>query len=391
MNLRDFKSVQERRKALESEVRVDLEALGDAYRDEDTASTRHCENMIGTVKLPVGVAGPLPIIHDDNNSQTSLYYVPLATTEGALVASVSRGVKAIFESGGIYASVTKVGASRGPSFITPSLKDNLVLGEFLRNEFAALQAVAQTTSKHLSLVSYHTTILGRRRFVRFSFDTAEAMGMNMVTIATQKLAQYITAHTNATLESLSSNFCTDKKPNWQNVVLGRGYVVDVEVVVPQDVLARILKTDAASFYTSWVSKTHGSMVAGAIGNNAQAANVIAALFLATGQDLGHVGEGSQVFTTTEVISHTKSGGIVFSAHLPDVMVGVVGGGTNLSTQKQALSLLGLKSQEKEGSTLAAIVGAVVVAGELSLLASLAEGSLVRAHEALARGKKGNTL
>jgi hydroxymethylglutaryl-CoA reductase (NADPH) len=391
MNLRDFKSVGERRKALEREVQVGLDAFGDPYGDEEVASTRHCENMIGTVRVPVGVAGPLSLIQDHTGGQKSLYYVPLATSEGALVASVSRGVKAIFESGGVSVSVTKVGSSRGPSFVTPSLKDNLALGEFLRHEFVKLQEVAQTTSRHLSLVAYHTTILGRRRFVRFSFDTQEAMGMNMATIATQKLAEYIETHTKAKLESLSANFCTDKKSNWQSVVLGRGYVVDVEVVVPQAVLIQILKTDATSFYTSWLAKTQGSMLSGAIGNNAQAANVVAALFLATGQDLGHVGEGSQVFTTTELNNDPKGGGIVFSAHLPDVMVGVVGGGTNLSPQKQALSLLGIKGQKDEGATFAAIVGASVVAGELSLLASLAEGSLVRAHETLARGKKGDTL
>jgi hydroxymethylglutaryl-CoA reductase (NADPH) len=137
----------------------------------------------------------------------------------------------------------------------------------------------------------------------------------------------------------------------------------------------------------WEAKNQGSMLSGSIGNNAHAANVIAALFLATGQDLGHIGEGSQVFTTTEIITQPEEA-LYFSVFLADCMVGTVGGGTGLSTQKEALSLLGIAGGNagNHAQQLAEIVATAVLAGEISLLASLAEGSLVQAHQHLGRGK-----
>lgn len=370
-------SVQERRQELSSEIGVPLSHIGAFSINESIASTRHCENMIGVAQVPLGVAGPLVV-----NGQS--VYVPLATTEGALVASVNRGSKAITESGGCRSFVKRVGVTRGPVFSVSGHEEGARLEMFLQNEFDALRAVAQQTSSHICLLSYDTSEAGQYWFVRFRFDTQEAMGLNMVTIATDAIVSYITRQTGIRCISLSGNYCVDKKPSWANAILGRGRTVVSEVTVPAHVLTRVLKTTADALYETWLAKCMiGSAVTGSMGYNAQYANVLAALFIATGQDPAHVGEGSVGMTVV-----SKAGdGIVISVTMPDVMVGVVGGGTELETARESLALMGISqsSTGEQTDRFAAIVGASVLAGEISLLSSLSVGTLAQSHEKLARG------
>lgn len=378
MNLRDFPSVAERRKALEKETHVSLRQSGSFTLDEAVASAHNCENMIGMTQIPLGVAGPLRI--GDHT-----YYIPLATTEGALVASVSRGCKVIMESGGATADSYRVGASRGPVFRVNSLKESDKLNTFLDTHFVDLQKIAKATSNHISLTKYMDRGVGRYRFVRFVFNTNDAMGMNMVTIATQKLVDYIESKTRVRCISLAGNYDADKKPSWLNVIEGRGMKAWSEVTVPARALKQTLKTSAQAMFDVWLSKCMvGSAMAGSMAFNAQFANVIAALFLATGQDMGHVGEGSLGITTAEVI-HDQD--LYVSVYLPDLMVGTVGGGTGLATQQEALKLLGVAGGRdgKNSQQFAEIIAGAVLAGEISLLASLSEGTLAAAHKKLARG------
>ena len=346
------------------------------------ASKRNCENMIGVAQVPMGVAGPLKIRTKNpelNDQKTKEYYIPLATTEGALVASVSRGCKAITESGGADVDSYRVGATRGPVFKVKNLHESDVFNKFLEEHFESLQQITKTTSSHLTLTKYMDRGVGRYRYVRFVFDTEDAMGMNMVTIATQKLVEYIETHTSVCCISLAGNYDVDKKPSWLNVIEGRGMKVWAEVTLPSKILKEVLKTTAQKFYDVWLSKCMiGSAMAGSMAFNAQFANIIAAIFLATGQDLGHVGEASLGVTTAEVVNGKD---LYVSVYLPDLMVGTVGGGTGLATQKEALSIIGATNSKQ----LAEIIGGAVLAGEISLLASLSVGTLVRAHQTLARG------
>ena len=206
------------------------------------------------------------------------------------------------------------------------------------------------------------------------------MGMNMVTIATQALVSHIEKQLGVRCVSLAGNFDIDKKPSWLNSIENRGMKVWAEVTIPATILHSVLKTTAQKMYDVWLSKCMvGSALSGSMGFNAQYANVIAAIFLATGQDLGHVGEGSIGITTAEVVS---SKDLYMSVTLPDLMVGIVGGGTGLATQKEALSIISAKTSQE----FAEVVGGAVLAGEISLLASLAEGTLAKAHQKLGRGK-----
>ncbi|MBI4066139.1 hydroxymethylglutaryl-CoA reductase, partial [Candidatus Gottesmanbacteria bacterium] len=377
MNLRDYKTVADRRKALEKEADVLLSNIASFSLDEAVASSRNCENMIGAAQVPMGIAGPLKV--KSQKSKVKSYFIPLATTEGALVASVNRGCKAVTESGGAMVDSYRVGATRGAVFHVSGLVENDKLNTFLEENFDQLQAVAAKTSAHLKLTKYFSRGLGRQRYIRFVFDTQDAMGMNMATIATTSVCQYIEAKTGARCISIAGNYDVDKKPSWLNVIEGRGIKSWAEVTLPSSVLRSVLKITASKMYEVWLAKCMiGSAVSGSMGYNAQFANIIAALFLATGQDLGHVGECSVGITTMEVVKKEKGirkkenvadEDLYVNVYLPDLMVGTVGGGTGLGTQKEALSLLGVAGSNngKNALRFAEIIAAAVLAGEISLL------------------------
>jgi hydroxymethylglutaryl-CoA reductase (NADPH) len=389
MNLRTLPSVQARREAVEKEAAVKLPHIGSFSLDESVAASRNCENMIGVAQIPMGVAGPLRVLSQQSDPWD--VYVPLATTEGALVASVSRGVKAITTAGGALVDSHRIGATRGPVFRVAGIAEGRKLFAFLDTHFEELQEAAARTSGHLKLKKYTATGVGTYRFVRFVFDTQDAMGLNMVTIATDAIVSYIRKETGISCLALSGNFCVDKKPSYQNFLRHRGIEVWAEVVLPKSILTDVLKTTAQQVFDVWLGKCMmGSVLSGSLGFNGQYANVVAAIFLATGQDPAHVVEGSMGVTTAEA----RGEDLYVSIFLPSLMVGTVGGGTGLATQNEALTLLGVAGGSPAGEggnhaqRFAEIIGAAVLAGEISLLSSLTEGTLARAHETLARGKKG---
>ena len=397
MDLRNFKTVQDRRKALEKALRISLKNIGSFSLDERHASTKNCENMIGIAQTPLGIAGPLKVQSplrlrsgQAKSPSTPLragkvqsYYIPLATTEGALVASVNRGCKAITLSGGVGVFVENIGATRAPAFNVKGIREALKFKKWVKENFSLLKKEAEKTSSHLSLKDVQTFFIGRNIFCRFIFDTQEAMGMNMVTIAVSKMVQTIELKTGIKCVSLSSNLCVDKKPSWLNFVLGRGKKVWAECIFSKKIVKEVLKTTAKKIYNVWLNKCLlGSSLAGSLGFNAHFSNVISAVFLATGQDLAHVVEGSLGITTIEI---NDNGSLYVSVYLPDLMVGTIGGGTGLATQKEALEILGLANNKKgDAFKLAEVIGGAVLAGEISLLASLAEGSLAEAHKRLGR-------
>jgi hydroxymethylglutaryl-CoA reductase (NADPH) len=373
MDLRSFSTVSERRKALEKKLEINLESIGSFSLDEFTASKRNCELMIGVAQIPMGVAGSLRL--RSVQAEFDDYYVPLATTEGALVASINRGCKAVREGGGANVFVEKVGVTRGPVFKTGGLSESFRFQKWLNDHFDDLNNQSVKTSSHIKLLKIEPRVVGENVFVRFVFDSADAMGMNMATIATESLTLFIKKETGVKCLSVSGNFCTDKKPSWQNFILGRGFKVWAEVFLTKKVVKEVLKTTPEDIYNIWLNKCMlGSAVSGSMGFNAQFANVISAIFLATGQDPAHIVEGSLGITTVSL----REGGLYFSIYLPDLMVGTVGGGTGLATQKEALSIVGPKNLVK-------VIGGAVLAGEISLLASLSEQSLAKAHRKLGRG------
>ncbi len=373
MSLRDFADAEKRRIFLENELQMQLPAIKDSFSDNE--ADIHCENLIGAVSLPLGIAGPLLVKGECADGQ---YYIPLATTEGALVASVARGCKALSLSQGAQVYTHRVGTTRGPVFFVGNLQEQKKLHQWLVKHERILKQTAEQTSRHLIFLKMDIRLLVNYVFVRFYFDTDNAMGMNMATIATQAMVEVIKKETGVSCLSVAGNFDIDKKPAWLNSINGRGCTVWAEAVIEKKIIADVLKTSAQKLYDVWLGKcVFGSMMSGSLGFNAHFANIVAAFFAATGQDLAHVVEGSMGITAIRIVD---DGGLHISVYLPAVMVGTVGGGTKLKTQQEALRILGISDSEE----LAEVLGGAVLAGELSLLASQAEGTLARAHERLGR-------
>ncbi|MFB6270300.1 MAG: hydroxymethylglutaryl-CoA reductase (NADPH) [Halobacterium sp.] len=370
-----------RRELLERETGAGLDATGDfTFAAED--ADPNVENLFGGTQLPVGVAGPLAV---DGGAADDEFYLPLATTEGALVASVNRGCSAITAAGGANARVTKVGMTRAPVFRVEDVTEGAEVAEWVKDNHDALRDAAEGTTSHGELTDVTPYVVGDNVFLRFVYDTKDAMGMNMATIATEAAAEVVEAETPAELVALSGNLCTDKKPAAINAVEGRGRTVTADVTIPRDVVEDRFDTTPEAIEEANTRKNLiGSAKAGSLGFNAHAANVVAAVFLATGQDAAQVVEGSNAITTVEA----REDALYASVNLASLEVGTVGGGTKLPTQREALDVLGVRGggdpAGENADALAEIIAAGALAGELSLLSALASRHLSSAHAELGR-------
>ncbi len=376
-----------RRRALEAMTGVQLDNIAAYTLDPVRASTRHAENFIGATQIPVGICGPLKVKGTWVSVEEDLH-VPLATSEGALIASINRGCRALREAGGAVVRVEDVGMTRAPVFRTLGIDDTRRFLDWVRENDSKIRQVAEATSNHLELLDIKPQTFGSSIYLRFRFRTGDAMGMNMATIACDRVVRdLIEPGTGIPCVALSGNFCVDKKPSAVNFLEGRGKRIYAEVVLDGEILERCLKSTSRSLVEVQYRKNLlGSIAAGSMGFNAHYANVLAAAFIAMGQDVAQVVEGAMGVTCIE----PRGDDAVFaSVYLPDVPLGVVGGGTALGPQKEALEVIGaVPDPENPGAgamRLAEILGAMVLAGELSLLAAFTSGDLAGAHEQLGRG------
>lgn len=378
------RAAEERRRYLERKTGVRLDAIGRTVIDFNKAVGRNIENPIGAAQIPIGVAGPLLVRGQYANGE---FYIPLATTEGALVASVNRGAKIVTESGGARARVIKDGMARAPLFKLPSMIDAVDFVEWIRAHFEEIKRAAESTTRHGRLKEIQPFIVGNNVWLRFVFETGDAMGMNMATIASEAAAKFIQEnYPSAQLVALSGNMCVDKKPNAVNFLLGRGKTVVAEALIRREVLSKMGVRPEDVHEVNVRKNLLGSALAHSYGFNAHFANIIAAIFIATGQDVAQVVESSMGITWTE----PREDGLYVSVFLPSLEVGTVGGGTGLPTQREALELLGVAGSGNPPGTnslkFAEIVAAAVLAGELNLILALARNELARAHQALGRSK-----
>lgn len=376
-----------RRKAIEQMSGVQLDTIGNYGIDAARAASRHCENFIGAIQIPLGVAGPFKIKGTRVNPEEQIY-VPMATTEGALIASINRGARAISEAGGATVRVEDIGMTRAPAFRTEGIEQTTEFLAWVGDNYDQIRAVCEATSGHLTLQEIKPQVIGSSVYLRFRFTTGDAMGMNMATIACDRVVRdLIEPETGVRCIALSGNYCVDKKPSAVNFLEGRGKRIYAEATLSADILGEVLKTHGRSLVEVQYRKNLlGSIAAGAMGFNAHIANVLAAVFVATGQDLAQVVEGAMGVTCIEP---RDDQGVFASVYLPDVPLGVVGGGTALGPQREALDMIAASPLEGDPGggaiRLAEILGATVLAGELSLLAALTSGDLAGAHERLGRG------
>ena len=376
-----------RRQVVESETDASLASVGD-YGFPAARADPNIENMIGAVQVPMGVAGPIAV---DGGVAEGEAYLPLATTEGALLASVNRGCSVLNAAGGATARIIKSGMTRAPVFRVADVVEAEALVSWVRDNTDRLREAAAETTNHGELLDVTPYVVGNSVYLRFRYDTKDAMGMNMATIATEAACDVIETETEASLVALSGNLCTDKKPAAINAIEGRGRSVTADVTVPREIVAERLHTTPEAIAELNTRKNLvGSAKAGSLGFNAHVANVVAAIFLATGQDEAQVVEGANAITTAEVRGDGSGsdGDLYVSVSLSSLEVGTVGGGTKLPTQAEALDVLGLRGGgDPPGSNadaFAEYIAAGALAGELSLLSALASRHLSSAHAELGR-------
>lgn len=346
---------------------------------------RNIENFIGTVKVPVGIVGPLRV---NGAFASGDFHIPLATTEAAVVASYDRGARLITEVGGCSAALLNEGVVRAPGYAFRTLAE---AGEFvlwITQETEALRVAAEATTRHGRLSDVRVTVEGNHVFLQLEFFTAAAAGQNMATIATDAVCTYIREHTPVRPEYsfVEANFSGDKKACSLSFASVRGKKVAAEVRLPAALVERRLHSTPKQMEQFLRMAATGAMISGSIGVQGHYANGLAALYLATGQDVACVSESSVGITRLEV---TDDGSLYASVTLPNIVVGTVGGGTGLPSQRACLELLGLHRPE-DAPALGEVCAALALAGELSIIGALSAQEFTRAHARLARGRKAST-
>ncbi|KAJ8567740.1 hypothetical protein K7X08_019948 [Anisodus acutangulus] len=377
-----------RKEALQRITGKSLEGLPLEGFDYESILGQCCEMPVGYVQIPVGIAGPLLL---DGRE----YSVPMATTEGCLVASTNRGCKAIFASGGANSVLLRDGMTRAPVVRFTTAKRAAELKFFVEDplNFETLSLVFNKSSRFARLQRIQCAIAGKNLYMRFSCSTGDAMGMNMVSKGVQNVLDYLqNEYPDMDVIGISGNFCSDKKPAAVNWIEGRGKSVVCEAIIKEEVVKKVLKTEVAALVELNVLKNlTGSAMAGALGGfNAHASNIVSAVYLATGQDPAQNVESSHCITMMEAVKDGKD--LHVSVTMPSIEVGTVGGGTQLASQSACLNLLGVKGANREspGSNarlLATIVAGSVLAGELSLMSAISAGQLVKSHMKYNRSSK----
>lgn len=377
-----------RRVALERITGKSLDGLPLEGLDYESILGQCCEMPVGYVQIPVGVAGPMLLDGKE-------FSVPMATTEGCLVASTNRGFKAIYVSGGATSILLKDGMTRAPVVRFGTARRAADLKFFLEEplNFETLASVFNKSSRFGRLQKIQCAIAGKNLYIRFTCSTGDAMGMNMVSKGVQNVLEYLQADfPDMDVIGISGNYCSDKKPAAVNWIEGRGKSVVCEAIIKEEVVKKVLKTNVASLVElNMLKNLTGSAMAGALGGfNAHASNIVSAVYLATGQDPAQNIESSHCITMMEAVNDGKD--LHVSVTMPSIEVGTVGGGTQLASQSACLNLLGVKGANRESAgtnarQLAKVVAGSVLAGELSLLSAIAAGQLVNSHMKYNRSNK----
>lgn len=343
--------------------------------------TRHnIENFTGVAQVPLGIAGPLRV---NGEYAQGDFLVPLATTEGSLVASYSRGMKVLSLAGGVTTTISGGGMQRAPVFEFSSAREARDFVDWAEAHLEEIRAVSEATSHVAKLIRIEPYLSNRFAFLRFSFRTGDAAGQNMVGKATYAGYQWILANNPSVRRAyLESNFATDKKFSNVNVLHPRGKRVTAEATVPRALLVEHLRVEPEQLAHHWAVANVGALLSGANNNGLHSVNAITALFIATGQDVANVAEGT---AATVYVEMKPDESFYFSITIPSLIVATHGGGTHLPTQRECLEMLGCWGKGKV-EKFAEIVAATVLAGELSLAAAISSHEWVSAHEALGRNR-----
>lgn len=369
-----------RRHVVNSNTGVALTHTG-SYSIDPGVLPGNIEGFSGVVQVPMGFAGPLLVTGEHAQGE---FYVPMATSEGTLLASYSRGMRLTREAGGITTTVVDDAMQRAPIFVFENARFARDFGLWVEAHFAFIKAAAEETTRVGKLRNIEQYSIGKMRWLRFNFTTGDASGQNMVSKATHHACQWILAQQPDGLEhfSLAANFDTDKKHSQVNTLHTRGKRVVAEITLPAALIEKVMHTTGAALFKQRQLSNMGAMMAGSVNNGAHFANGITAMFIACGQDVANVAESASGFVHSEL---KANGDYYFSATIPSLIVATYGGGTGLPTQKECLDVLGCYGQGKV-MKFAEIVAATVLCGELSLASAIVSDQWVSSHDQLGRNR-----
>jgi hydroxymethylglutaryl-CoA reductase (NADPH) len=337
------------------------------------------ENPIGSAQVPLGVAGPLRV---NGEFATGIYYVPLATTEGALVRSYERGMVVITRSGGATARIVVDENCIAPTFCFRGLADACAFARRLPVWFAELRQLTDSTTRHGRLLRTEPRVLGRSVEVSFCYHTSDAVGMNMIMTATDSACRWLMGKAPATRYYIMTGACSEKRVGGRALGGGKGKTVLAEACIPAELLHTYLRVTPSSMLEFWREAMLRQILGNVAGANGQLANGLAALFIACGQDVANVANAATGITGFDI---TADGDLYLSVTLTSLTVGTVGGGTHLGTSQDCLKMLGCEGTGG-APRLAEIAAATALAGELSMGAAIASGEIVKAHEQYGRNR-----
>jgi hydroxymethylglutaryl-CoA reductase (NADPH) len=368
-----------RRRFLSDQTGVELGHLGQ-HTFDPSVLPGNIEHFIGVAQVPVGIAGPLLVNGEHAKGE---FFVPLATTEGTLVASYNRGMKLLREAGGVTTTVVDDAMQRAPVFLFPSAREARDFGGWVKDHFDEIRQQAETTTRVGKLRDIEQYSAGRLRYLRFNYTTGDAAGQNMVGKATRAACEWMCGvYPNIERYYLEANFATDKKTSQINMLRTRGKRVIAEATIPAHMIQQTMHARVDVLLHARQISSTGAFLTGANNNGSHSANAITALFIATGQDVANVSESSAAVVHAEV---TPRGDYYYSITLPSLIVATYGGGTGLATQRECLEILGCYGRDKVRK-FAEIVAATVLCGELSLGAAVVADEWVSSHEKLGRNR-----
>jgi hydroxymethylglutaryl-CoA reductase (NADPH) len=351
-----------------------------SYSFDPGITTGNVEQFLGVAQVPIGLAGPLLVNGEHAQGE---FYVPMATAEGTLVASYNRGMRLLFEAGGVTTTIIDDRMQRAPSFLFASAREARAFGDWLGVHFGEIKAAAESTTRSGRLQDIEQYSASRMLFTRFNYTTGDAAGQNLTGKATQAACRWILEHYPGIEQYfLESNFATDKKSSQVNMLRTRGKRVVAEATIPDELFRQIMRSNTELMYRARQVSNLGGFMSGVNNNGAHSANGITALFIATGQDAANVAESSAAFIYAE---RRDNGDYYYSVTIPSLIVATYGGGTGLATQRECLELLGCHGAGKVRK-FAEIVAATVLCGELSLGSAIVAEEWVEAHDLYGRNR-----
>jgi hydroxymethylglutaryl-CoA reductase (NADPH) len=369
----------QRRAFVEERTGVALDHVG-RYSFEPDALRGNIENFTGVAQVPIGLAGPLVVRGEHAQGE---FYVPMATTEGTLVASYNRGMRLLRECGGVRTTVVDDHMQRAPAFIFDDALQAREFGRWVDDNLAGIRAAAESTTRsgRLTYIGQHQ--IGPLRYLRVNYTTGDAAGQNMTGKATLAACEWIREnHPDHPRFVLSGAIDTDKKHSQINMLMTRGKRVVAEAVLRRDVLRELMGVDTRDLFEYRQIGMVGSFMSGAAYNGAHAANGLTAMFIATGQDAANISESHSGVTYAQLLPNDD---YYWSTTLTSLIVATYGGGTGLATQRECLELLGCYGKGKV-QKFAEICAGVVLAGDISLTCAILAGDWVSSHETFGRNR-----